>query len=392
MLTLIQGADLYSPDPLGRQDILLCGNKIAKIAPHLDATNPLLDEVIDGSSFLAVPGFIDCHEHITGGGGEGGYTTRTPEVQLTDLTCCGVTTVVGCLGTDGVTRSMQALYAKACALEEEGISTFIYDGSYRLPLQPVTSSVMEDLLMIDKIIGAGEIAISDHRSSQPTFEEFTKLCSDVRVGGMLSGKAGIINVHLGDSPRCMDLIERVVDETEIPITQFLPTHTNRNAMLFEKAVDFAKRGGVIDFTANEDIDYWESVCDEVRVSKAIRRLMDEGVDLSRFTITSDGQGSLPLFDTNGHYLGLGVGRASSLLHELKDCVLRAELPLSVVLAAITKNPAQHLKLKGKGVLEVGADADLCLLHRDTLDVDTVLAKGQILVRGSKALVLPTFHH
>lgn len=391
MLTLIQGAELYSPDPMGRQDILLCGDKIAKIEPHIDAQNPLIETCIDGKNLLAVPGFIDCHEHITGGGGEGGYATRTPEAQLTDLSLFGVTTVVGCLGTDGITRSMQDLYAKACALEEEGLTTFIYDGSYRLPLVPVTNSVMEDLIMIDKIIGAGEIAISDHRSSQPSFEEFAKLCADVRVGGMLSGKAGIINVHVGDSPRCLDLIEQVLEETEIPITQFLPTHTNRNAMLFEKSIDFAKRGGVIDFTANEDINYWESVCDEVRVCKAIHRLMDEGIDLSRFTLSSDGQGSLPLFDAQGRYQGLGVGRAASLLHELKDCVLNAKIPLEIILAGITRNPAQHLKLKGKGVLETGADADLCLLQRDSLDVDTVLARGKILVQNGEAKVLPTFH-
>ena len=391
MLTLIKGAEVYAPQKLGRKDILLCGDKIFKIEDEIDEHNELIGQVLDGSGLLATPGFIDCHEHITGGGGEGGYQTRTPEARITDLTMCGVTTVVGCLGTDGITRSMQALYAKACALEAEGITTFIYDGNYRLPLDPVTDSVMEDLVMIDKIIGAGEIAISDHRSSQPTFEEFARLAADVRVGGMLSGKVGIINVHIGDSPRCLDLIERTVDETEIPITQFLPTHCNRNEMLFQRAIAYAKRGGYIDLTANEDIDYWETICDEVRVCKAIQRLLDAGVDMSHVTMTSDGQGSLPMFDAAGKYMGLGVGRARSLLHEIQDCVLHAGISLETVLPIITANPAQVLKLKGKGVLECGADADLCLLKADTLTVDTVLARGRIMVQGGKAKVLPTFH-
>ena len=69
---------------------------------------------------------------------------------------------------------------------------------------------MKDVMLLDKVIGAGEIAISDHRSSQPTFEEFVRIVSDVRVGGMLAGKAGIVNIHLGDSPRLMDLIWRTV--------------------------------------------------------------------------------------------------------------------------------------------------------------------------------------
>ena len=391
MLKLIKGAEVYAPKKLGKKDILLCGNRIFQIEDHIDETNPLICEVLDGSGMVAVPGFIDCHEHITGGGGEGGYQTRTPEAQITDLTMCGVTTVVGCLGTDGVTRSMQALYAKACGLEAEGITTYIYDGNYRLPLTPVTDSVMEDLVMIDKIIGAGEIAISDHRSSQPTFEEFARLSADIRVAGMLSGKAGIINVHIGDSPRCLDLIERVVDETEIPMTQFLPTHCNRNAMLFDRAVAYAKRGGYIDLTANEDIDYWETICDEVRVCKAVRRMLDEGVDMTHVTMSSDGQGSMPMFDAKGKYMGLGVGRARSLLGEIQDCVLNAHIPLENVLGIITENPAKLLKLKGKGVLEPGADADLCLLHQKDLTVDTVLAKGEIMVQGGKAKVLPTFH-
>ena len=391
MLKLIQQAEVYAPEKLGRKDILLCDRRIMAIADRIDETNPLISTVIDGSGLIAAPGFIDCHEHITGGGGEGGYQTRTPEARLTDLTLQGVTTVVGCLGTDGVTRSMQALYAKACGLEAEGITTYIYDGNYRLPLEPVTGSVMEDLVMIDKIIGAGEIAISDHRSSQPTFEEFARLAADIRVAGMLSGKAGIINVHIGDSPRCLDLIQRVVEETEIPRTQFLPTHCNRNEMLFQQSMAYVKSGGYIDLTANEDIDYWETICDEVRVCKAIARMVEAGVDLSHVTMSSDGQGSLPMFDAQGKYLGLGVGRAASLLHEIKDCVLHAGLALETVLPLITRNPAQLLKLRGKGVLEPGADADLTLLRADTLDVDTVLAKGQLMVQGGKAVALPTFH-
>ena len=390
MLKLIKGATVYAPEIIGKKDILVCRDKIFKIEDNIDETNPLISEVIDGEGLIATPGFIDCHEHITGGGGEGGYTTRTPEAQITDLSMYGITTVVGCLGTDGITRSMQTLYAKACALEEEGITTFIYDGSYKLPIAPVTGSVMEDIIMIDKIIGAGEIAISDHRSSQPSFDEFAKFCGDVRVGGMLSGKAGIINVHIGDSPRCLDLIEEVVDKTEIPITQFLPTHTNRNEMLFQKAIEFAKRGGVVDFTANEDIDYWETICDEVRISKAIKRFMDAGVDMGHFTITSDGQGSMPVFDADGKYLGIGVGRGRSLLGEMKDCV-KNNVPLEIAVRGITENPAAILKLKNKGRIEVGKDADINLLNKDTLDVVHVLAKGKVLVRNGEAEVLPTFH-
>ncbi len=61
---------------------------------------------------------------LLGGGGEGGFQNRTPEVKLSQLTSAGVTTVVGCLGTDGVGRDMTALISKARGLEAEGITTY----------------------------------------------------------------------------------------------------------------------------------------------------------------------------------------------------------------------------------------------------------------------------
>ena len=137
---------------------------------------------------IVVPGFIDTHVHILGGGGEGGPATRAPEIRIEDIVGAGVTTVIGCLGTDGITRHMESLLAKARGLEVEGVSTYIFSGSYEIPVRTLTGSVRSDLVLIDKIIGAGEIAISDHRSSQPTFEEFARLAAECRVGGMLGGK------------------------------------------------------------------------------------------------------------------------------------------------------------------------------------------------------------
>ena len=245
-------------------------------------------------------------------------------------------------------------------------------------------------MMLDKVIGVGEIAISDHRSSQPTFEEFARIASDARVAGMLSGKAGIVNVHLGDSPRKIDLIQRVIHETEIPASQFLPTHVNRNADLFQACLEFAKEGGTIDFTGNEDIDYWETVSDEIRVCKGIRRLLDLGISSDRFTISSDGQGSLPIFDEKGQYQGIGIGKASCLLKEIRECVQQEGIPLEIAIKGITSNPASILKLSSKGQLRTGFDADICLLDEDTLALHTVIAKGRIMVSGGMQQVFGTF--
>lgn len=384
-MKLIKNIKVYEPEYLGVKDVFVAGEKICKIDEHIEIADSLGVEIIDGSGLFLLPGFIDSHVHVLGGGGEGGFANRTPEATLSGLTRHGITTVVGCLGTDGIGRDMAALISKVKGLKEQGISAYAYTGSYQVPVRTLTDNLIKDIMMVDEIIGVGEVAISDHRSSQPTFDEFARICADIRVGGILSGKAGVINVHLGDSPRCMDLIDQVIAETEIPVTQFLPTHVNRNAMLFDKAVEYAKLGGTVDFTGNEDIDYWESVCDEVRVCTGIKRMLDEGVSSDLFTISSDGQGSLPLFSAEGEFLGIGMGQSSCLLKEVRECVEKENIPLEIAIKAITSNPATALNLKSKGHIAEGFDADLCLLTED-LKIDTVIARGQTMVAAGEPVV------
>ena len=388
-MKLIKNAGIYAPEYIGEKDVLLAGGKICKIGENLTPPDSWDVEIIDGSGMLLLPGFIDSHVHVLGGGGEGGFANRTPEATLSGLTRYGITTVVGCLGTDGYGRDIDSLIAKIKGLREQGISAYAYTGSYQVPVRTLTGSITRDIMMVEEIIGTGEIAISDHRSSQPTYEEFLRLCADTRLGGILSGKAGIINIHLGDSPRKMDMILKAIEETEIPSTQFLPTHVNRNAALFEEAVEYAKLGGTVDFTGNEDIDYWETVCDEVRVSRGIKRMLDEGISSDLFTISSDGQGSLPLFSPEGQFLGIGMGQSSCLLKEVKECVEKENIPLEIAIKAITSNPARVLCLKGKGQIKEGFDADLCLMTKD-LTIDTVLAKGQIMVKNGEPVVKGLF--
>lgn len=393
MITIIKNADIYKPKHIGIKDVLLIDSKIAAVDEIISIdTNGAVDVVeIDAKGKSLVPGFIDSHVHILGGGGEGGFSTRTPEASLTGLTTAGVTTVVGCLGTDGVARDMISLLAKARGLDEEGITAYIYTGSYRLPLKTITGEIMKDIMAVDKIIGIGEVAISDHRSSQPTFEEFIRAVADARVAGMLSGKAGIINIHLGDSPKKIDMLRRAINETEIPITQFLPTHINRSPELFEECVNYAKDGGYIDFTGSEDPDFWEETDGEMRFSKGLKRLLEEGINQDNFTLSSDGQGSMPIFNEKKEYIGIGIGKSTSLIKAIKECVFQENISLETAIRAITCNPAKILKLKTKGKIEVNMDADICLLD-ENLDVDTVIAKGKIMVQDKKPIVYGVFEN
>ena len=242
MLTIIKNVELYSPKYEGIKDVVIANSKIEGIYENIKVPKDFIDiNVIDGSGKLLFPGFIDNHVHLIGGGGEGGFKTRTPEIKLTDLTTGGITTVVGCIGTDGVCRSMTSLIAKAKALEEEGITTFCYTGFYEIPVKTVTNTIKSDLMLIDKIIGVGEVALSDHRSSQPSFNDFLNTVASARVGGILSGKAGIVNVHFGEGERRLEYLFKLIEETEIPSTQVLPTHINRNRKLFEFGKENAKK-------------------------------------------------------------------------------------------------------------------------------------------------------
>ena len=388
-MKIIKNVNVYAPEKLGKKDLLIAGGKICQISDNLDIPENWEVEVIDGEGLIATPGFIDSHVHILGGGGEGGFANRTPEATLSGLTRWGITTVVGCLGTDGYGRDLTALIAKIKGLREQGITAYGYTGNYQIPVRTLTGSITQDIMVVDEFIGTGEIAISDHRSSQPTYDEFLRVCADTRIGGILSGKAGIINIHLGDSPRKMDMILRAIEETEIPSTQFLPTHVNRNAALFDQAVEYAKLGGTVDFTGNEDIDYWVTVSDEVRVCDGIKRMLDEGISSDLFTISSDGQGSLPLFSADGQFLGIGMGQSSCLLKEVRECVQRENIPLEIAIKAITANPARVLCLDTKGQIKEGYDADLCIMTED-LNIHTVIAKGQVMVKDGEPVVKGMF--
>ena len=388
MLTLIRQGTVFAPDPLGTKDILVSDGTIAAVSePDKIHIKGMDFEVVDASEKIIIPGLIDSHVHILGGGGEGGPATRAPEITIEDIISSGVTTVIGCLGTDGTTRHMESLLAKARGLEAEGVTTYIFSGSYQIPPVTITGSIRSDLILIDKVIGAGEIAISDHRSSQPTFEEFSRLAAECRVGGMLGGKAGILHLHLGDGPRKLEMLFRLIKETEIPATQVIPTHVNRNPRLFAEAIKFIQSGGFIDLTAGDDPEARGG--SEVSIGEAIRLLLEKKASLSQVTISSDSNGSLPIFDDKGNLLGLTVATQKSLLKNIRHLVQKNVLKLQDAVKLLTVNPAIFYKLHQKGEIQTGKDADLLLLDKN-LNMTDSFAMGRMMMADKKLLARGTF--
>lgn len=388
MITLITGGNVFSPEPLKERDLLILGDKIGCVCKTGQINIEGLDiDVFDASGKIIAPGLIDSHAHILGGGGEGGPTTRAPEIRLEDIIRSGVTSLIGCLGTDGTTRHMESLLAKARALEKEGITTFIFAGSYEIPVLTITGSVRSDLILIDKVIGAGEIAISDHRSSQPTFAEFSRLAAECRVGGMLGGKAGILHCHLGDGLRKLEMFFRLVKETEIPISQVIPTHVNRNPDLLSEAVEFVRWGGYVDLTAESDPEPHEGIV--ISITEAVQLFQEKKIPLTHITVSSDSNGSLPVFDRAGNLTGLTIASQKSLLNNFQHLARKDIMKLDEALRLFSTNASEFYKLPFKGRIETGKDADLILFDED-YNLTDVFAKGKPMMIDGNLVARGTF--
>jgi beta-aspartyl-dipeptidase (metallo-type) len=388
MLTIIRNGAVYAPEPLGRRDILILDRRVGAVAEpgSLKLSGVKVDEV-DAAGLSILPGLIDTHVHMLGGGGEGGPATRAPEILLEDIVRSGVTSLIGCLGTDGVTRHMSSLLAKARGLEAEGVTTWIFTGSYEIPVRTITGSVRSDLVLIDKVLGAGEIAVSDHRSSQPTFEEFCRLAAECRVGGLLGGKPGVLHCHLGDGPRRLEMLFRLVRETEIPPTQVIPTHVNRNRALLEESLEWLKLGGFVDLTAGTRSP-GESDSD-LSAETAVEFYRSLEAPLARVTMSSDSNGSLPVFDAAGKLVSLTVATERTLLETFRALVGRKILSLEEAAALFAANPASFYKLDRKGRIGAGFDADLILLD-ESLELSGVFARGRKMMAGGRLLAHGTF--
>ncbi|PSW20838.1 beta-aspartyl-peptidase [Photobacterium sanctipauli] len=377
MFTLLKNAELYSPLPIGRTDILISHGKVLAISPSMQV-NALKDvSVIDCSGKIVTPGLIDQHLHLTGGGGEAGFASRTPQVTLSKLIKAGTTTAVGVLGTDGISRSPRDLYAKAAALREEGISAYMHTGSYEVPTKTITGSIRDDLTFIPAILGV-KIALADHRCSFPTTEELSRIVSDIRIAGMLSGKKGLLHIHMGGLDNPFAQVNELL-AMGLPIHHFSPTHVARTEHLFNQAIEFARKGGYIDVTSGGSRF--------TPPEQAIKYAMECGVEAHHITISSDGNGSLPKFDESGALVGMAAADVDSnllILPKLIDAGIAPELAIAMA----TANVADSLGIK-KGRIETGSDADLCIFN-DDFSLDSVIAQGKTMMLHGEMQVTGNF--
>ena len=380
-MLLIKGAEVYAPEYLGKKDVLIAGEKIERIGEDLPEYEGC--QVIDGTGRIVAPGFIDRHVHITGGGGEGSFHTQAPQVQLSDLIRGGVTTVVGLLGTDGISRSTENLVAKAKALKEEGISAYCCCGAYGHPGPTITGSISRDIMFVDEIIGL-KLAVSDHRAPNITVDELIRLGSDVRTAGMLSGKAGFVCLHIGGDDRALSPVFEALERTSIPVKTFQPTHVGRAKKLQEDAFKLAKMGGTIDFTCGQ----FEEKIKELAAS--LRAAKEAGVPMDKVTISSDGQGSWSNYDAAGNLTEMGVSSVDTMYRQVVYQVQNENMSLEEALSLGTRNVAKALEVyPKKGAVHEGSDADVLVLNGD-LSMNTVIARGSLMMQDGVLLKKGTY--
>jgi beta-aspartyl-dipeptidase (metallo-type) len=379
MLRLLKNARVYSPHHLGVRDVLIGGEKILAIEVKIDLPKGLSCEACDLHGDRLIPGFIDAHVHALGGGGESGPASRVPAVPVSHFTRHGVTTVVSVLGTDDLTRSISSQITQVRSLIAEGLTAYCLTGGYHIPLTTLTGSARGDIVHVEQIIGIGELAISDHRSSQPTLEEFLRLASDAHVAGLMTGKAGILHLHMGDGERGLELVKQALETAEIPARVYNPAHCNRRKALFDEACKLSKKGCFIGVDALP-VEEGE---DALWAHEAILKYHDKGLDRGMITVSSDSGGCLPKFNDKGEIVRMDIGTGEFLPHTL-DQLLKSGLELEDALPTFTTNAASLLRLPHKGRISTGCDADLVQLD-DGNGIKSVMARGAWHVRDGEIL-------
>jgi beta-aspartyl-dipeptidase (metallo-type) len=389
MFRLIHGGHVYSPEDLGIQDILMCGDRIVRVGNDLAGlARQLGAEVTGAGGKLVVPGFIDQHVHFLGGGDYEGPGGATTDIAFSSLPRAGITTVVGCLGSDDTARNMLDLMRRAKDLEKPGVTTYLYSGSFNVPCPTLTGNVRRDVMMIDKVLGV-KFAISEVMASLSSLTEMAEAAKDAYLGGLISGKRGLTHLHVGKKPGRMDPLFDLLALTDIPIQYFIPTHVNRlTPDVMEHAIRFAKRGGTIDMSAIMSPEAGSPT--SLRPDLALAEFLKAGLSIDQITMSSDGNVSMPIFDEKGKKVGLYSAGVDFLYRVFLQILKKGDVPLSSCLKLITSNVARVLGIEGrKGSIGVGKDADVVILDKD-FGIDTVMARGRILLGEGGVLVKGDF--
>ena len=385
MFKLIVGGEVYTPEKLGKANILIAGDKIAAVGEDLKAPGGYECESIDAVGKTVYPGWIDPHIHITGADDSQGPFGHTYDVSYQDIVESGVTTAVGTLGGELWVRTLEQLYWKAIELEMMGLTTYIYTGCFHIPPPTITGTVRGDVILIDKVRGC-KTAISDATTSHHTWREMAELVSEVNIGAETVKKTAVTHVHVGRRPQRMDMLFEVIENTGLSPKGIVPTHVNRATPdVISQGIEWAKRGGYVDLTTQMRKE--EGTLTGLKTDLAVKRMLAEGCPIEGITISSDANCPMAIRDTKGKQIAVYIAPVDFTRREIRDIVHNRIALFEEALKMVTINPAKCLGIDDrKGRIAEGYDADIVIADKpENLRVEKVYAKGKMLVDSGKSL-------
>ncbi|WOJ96318.1 amidohydrolase family protein [Congregibacter brevis] len=377
---LISGAECFDPNSRGQLDVLVAGGEVVAMVQPGSLTVDA--ERIDATGKLLVPGIVDALTHPCGGGGEGGFANRTAEMDVETFVRAGVTAPVGALGTDSIGRSLDVLYGNVMGMRGQGLNAYMLSGAYRVPAPSLTGDIARDIYLVAPVVGVGEVAIADHRGTQPTAQELRRLAAETQLGGILAGEGGTVLIHVGAGDSRLALLREAIEGSDLSPSVLYPTHVNRSTALLDEAADWALQGGFVDITVSTTPEL--IAAGDITADQALRRLLEAGAPAERITLSSDAGGSLPVY-VDGELEGLTAASPDSLPKLLMSLLADHPDLFQLALAGMTRNPASALKLNTAGEISVGGRADLLILDPAADKVDSLMSSGKWLLRGGNYL-------
>jgi beta-aspartyl-dipeptidase (metallo-type) len=368
MEILLRNGHVFSPQYAGVNDILIEDGIITCIRPKISVSAFVCAREIDVSGMFVMPGLIDTHVHIIGGGGETGDGSLIAPLEAASLIQNGITGCVGMLGYERRRKTPQMLFEKAAQFNEAGVETYALTGSYQLPPATLTGSLTEDLETLELCMGAGEIAIEDSRVQGFAMEQIILLLQTVHKAAKKTQKPLKAVFHIGDKAKDLSLLFRMVKIYPQTAEIAIPTHVNRSAQVLEEAAKYIQMGGTVDITAG--ITPKEAEEGFIPAPQALAFLLDKTGGLDNVTLSSDAGGSIPVFDEKGAIVSCGTADASALLLDMQ-AAYRKGMKLSELLKAAAVNPAVIYGLS-QGIIFEGARACINITDDDLQRTYTIV--------------------
>ncbi|MGN1344437.1 MAG: N-acetylglucosamine-6-phosphate deacetylase [Traorella sp.] len=336
-------------------------------------------EIIDVQNHLVIPGMIDIHIH-----GSMGYdfTMGNQEVineVSKDLVKDGVTGYLGSLTVVSHSKMMDILNHMAHVTQPKGA---IFHGlhaegpyismEYKAVMNPMyirdyDSKEMNDMVSVKKNL----IKTMTYSPSRPNADELLKV-----------GLENNIQMMVGHTNASCECALKAIEKGASGFTHLynaMSPHTHRNTGTVTAA--FLSNG------------YCELIADTIHVQKEVLQMTYQCIGSSRLILVTDAMNAKSLKDGLYQFSDLMIekkdgkayvpetGRLAGSVACLNECVrnmreiTHASYPSLVEMACV--NPAKLLKLKNKGRLLVGYDADIAIMD-DDFNCLMTLVNGEIV--------------